>query len=294
MKKPKRPVFYMLFFTGWLMLIILAMQPLTILQFREYIAVLFPDGIIGLEERNLLFVIQALMLIVIIPVYILTFVFSWRYRAQNTKAVYDPDLVDNLYAEVVWWTFPLVLTAIIAVITAYKTYELDPFKSIEPKDKEMTIQVVALQWKWLFIYPEEKIATVNFVQFPTDIPIRFEITADAPMNSFWIPHLGGQIYAMPKMTTLLHLIADTAGDYRGSSANLSGEGFSGMHFITRASSEEDYHQWLEKARGSTNSLSWDNYEQLAAPSKDNPVEYFQLKDDNLFNQIVNKYMYPKE
>lgn len=294
MTKPKRPVFYMLFFTGWLMLLILAMQPLTILQFRQYIAVLFPDGIIGLEERNLLFIIQALMLIVIIPVYILTFVFSWRYRAQNTKAVYDPDLVDNLYAEIVWWTFPLILTVIIAVITAYKTYELDPFKPIEPRNKEMTIQVVALQWKWLFIYPEEKIATVNFVQFPTDTPVRFEITADAPMNSFWIPHLGGQIYAMPKMTTLLHLIADNAGDYRGSSANLSGEGFSGMHFITRASSEEDYHQWIEKARGSTNSLGWDNYEQLAAPSKDNPVELFQLKDDNLFNQIVNKYMYPKE
>jgi cytochrome o ubiquinol oxidase subunit 2 len=294
MKIAKKSVLYLLFFTGLILLIILMMQPLQILHFREKIAVLFPKGIIALEERNLLFLIQALMLLIIVPVYVLTFIFSWIYRADNTKAKYDPDLVDNHTAEYIWWGIPLVMVFIVAVITGIKTYQLDPFKSIESKNQEMTIQVVALQWKWLFIYPKEEIASVNFVQFPKDTPIRFEITADAPMNSFWIPHLGGQIYAMPKMTTVLNLIANENGDFRGSSANISGEGFAGMIFTARASSEEDYHQWVESAKQSSNTLDLEKYNQLALPSQNNPVEIFQLKDLSLFNQIVNKYMYPQE
>lgn len=158
----------------------------------------------------------------------------------------------------------------------------------------MTIQVVALQWKWLFLYPEEKIASLNFVQFPKEVPIRFEITADAPMNSFWIPHLGGQIYAMPSMRTELNLIAQEDGDFRGSSANLSGEGFAGMHFISRASSEEDYQHWVEAAKKSSLVLDLSEYQKLAAPSQNNPVEIYQLKEDKLFDQIILKYMQPPE
>jgi cytochrome o ubiquinol oxidase subunit 2 len=294
MKMTKKPVLYMLLFTGLILLIILIMQPLQILHFRENIAVLFPKGIIALEERDLLFIIQALMLLVIIPVYVLTFIFSWIYRADNPKGKYDPDLVDNRIAEYIWWGIPCVMVLIVAILTGVKTHQLDPFKSIASKNKEMTIQVVALQWKWLFIYPEEEIATVNFVQFPKDIPIRFEITADAPMNSFWIPHLGGQIYAMPKMKTILNLIANEVGDFRGSSANISGKGFAGMTFIARASSEEDYHQWVKSAKQSSNTLNSKDYNQLAAPSQNNPVEIFQLKDRSLFDQIVNKHKHPKK
>ncbi|MBA3722519.1 MAG: ubiquinol oxidase subunit II [Parachlamydiaceae bacterium] len=270
------------------------MQPLTILQFKNHIAVLFPKGIIALEERNLLFIIQAIMLLVIIPVYILTFIFSWRYRANNPKAKYEPDLVDNTLAEYIWWGIPLILTIIISVLTWYKTHELDPYKPIKSDKKAITIQVVALQWKWMFIYPEEKIATVNFIQIPKDVPIHFEITADAPMNSFWIPHLGGQIYAMPKMKTELNLIANETGDFRGSSANLSGEGFSGMHFITRASSEEEYSQWLKTSKQASKILDFDQYNKLADPSQNNPVEIYRLKEDHLFDQILMKYMHPKE
>lgn len=270
------------------------MQPLSILQFRNEIAVLFPKGIVALEQRNLLFIIQAIMLLVIIPVYILTFIFSWKYRAQNTKARYDPDLVDNHLAECIWWGIPLVLTLVIAVLTWVKTYELDPYKPLESNKKPMTIQVVALQWKWLFIYPEEKIAVMNFLQIPKDVPIHFEITADAPMNSFWIPHLGGQIYAMPKMRTELNLIANDTGDFRGSSANLSGEGFAGMHFIARASSEEEYLKWTESAKQSSNILNFESYNKLAAPSQNNPVEIYLLKENNLFDQIIMKYMHPQE
>lgn len=294
MKRAKKPVFFMLLFTGLILLIILIMQPLQILHFREKIAVLFPKGIIALKERHLLFIIQALMLLVIIPVYVLTFIFSWIYRADNPKGKYDPDLVDNVIAEFIWWGVPCIMVIIVSVLTWVKTYELDPYKPLASNNKEMTIQVVALQWKWLFIYPEEKIASVNFVQFPKDTPIRFEITADAPMNSFWIPHLGGQIYAMPKMKTVLNLMADEIGDFRGSSANISGEGFAGMTFTTRASSEEDYHQWVISAKQSLQTLNLEKYDQLVAPSQNNPVEIFQLKDQTLFDQIVNKYMHPKK
>lgn len=294
MKMVKKPVLYMLLFTGLLLLIILIMQPLQILHFRDKIAVLFPKGIIALEERNLLFIIQALMLLVIIPVYTLTFIFSWIYRADNPKGNYDPDLVDNVIAEYIWWGIPCIMVLIVAILTGVKTHQLDPFKSVESKNKEMTIQVVALQWKWLFIYPDEEIASVNFVQFPKDTPIRFEITADAPMNSFWIPHLGGQIYAMPKMKTILNLIGNEVGDFRGSSANISGKGFAGMTFITRVSSEEDYQQWVKSAKQTSNTLDLKNYNQLASPSENNPVELFQLKDRSLFDQIINKYMHPKK
>lgn len=290
----KKPVFFMLFFTGVILFLILIMQPLTILQFRNYIAVLFPKGFIALEERNLLFIIQGLMLLVVIPVYVLTFIFSWKYRAHNSKAKYDPDLVDNKAAEVIWWGIPLILTVIIGVLTWIKTEELDPYRPLVSDKKPITIQVVALQWKWLFIYPDEQLATINFVHIPEKVPIHFEITADAPMNSLWIPHLGGQIYAMPKMKTELNLIADEQGDFRGLSANLSGEGFAGMHFMTRASSESDFKQWVESSQKSQKSLNWEEYQRLAKPSENQPVEIYQLKDNDLFNKVLMKYMHPKK
>lgn len=284
----------MLTVTAVIILAILIMQPLFIIEFQQQLALLFPKGILAIEERNLLFVIQALMLLVIIPVYILTFIFSWRYRANNEKATYDPDLVDNVVAEVFWWGIPLVITLIIAALTWVKTHELDPFKPLVSDKKPLTIQVVALQWKWLFIYPEEKVASVNYVQLPKDTPIKFEITADAPMNSFWIPDLGGQIYAMPKMKTELNLIANKTGHFRGSSANISGEGFSGMHFIAAASNEEEYHQWINDAQHSKNSLDQSTYNKLAAPSQNTPVTLYQLKDKHLFNHIIHKYMHPQK
>lgn len=292
MGTPKKPVFYMLFFTGLILLGILIMQPLEVYHFREYISVLFPQGSIAYEQRNLLLIIQALMLLVIIPVYVLTFIFSWIYRAQNPKGKYDPDLVDNVVAEYFWWGIPLVMTIIVSVLTWIKTHELDPYRPIKSDKKEVRVQVVALQWKWLFIYPEENIAAVNFFQIPKDTPIHFEITADAPMNSFWIPDLGGQIYAMPKMRTDLYLIANAEGDFPGVSANLSGEGFAGMRFIARASSEEEYKKWVDSIKKSAKSIGFEEYQVLAKPSKDNPVEVFQVKDASLFHQILMKFMHP--
>lgn len=287
----KSPVVFMLISSGIILLLFLLMQPLEVLRFREYLDVLFPSGLIAAKEIDLLYIIQIAMLFIVIPVYLFTFIFSWKYRADNPKGTYDPDLIDNTLAEVIWWGLPLVLTVSVSILTWIKTHELDPYKPIPSKNKEITVQVVALQWKWLFIYPEENIASINYFQIPKNTPIKFEITADAPMNSFWLPALGGQIYAMPKMKTYLYLIANEEGDFRGSSANISGEGFAAMNFICRSSSEDNYRQWIENAKNSTNILNKKSYEKISKPSTNKP-EIFKLSDTNLFTYILHKYMHP--
>jgi cytochrome o ubiquinol oxidase subunit 2 len=289
----KRPIRLLLVIAAFILLIFLIMQPLSVVHFASDIDFLFPKGIVALEERDLLLILQAIMLVVVIPVYVFTFIFCWHFRAGNKKAKYDPDLVDNSYAEIAWWGIPCVIVLIVGVMTWTKTYELDPYKPLQSEKKAMTIQVVSLQWKWLFIYPEQQIATVNYFQIPSHTPIHFEITSDAPMNSFWIPKLGGQIYAMPKMKTELNLIADEEGDFAGSSANLSGIGFAGMHFVARATSEADFQKWVASAKQGS-SLDWAEYNKLAKPSQNNPVAIYQLKDDKLFEEILNKYMHPQE
>ncbi len=291
--RDKKPVLFILIFAGIVLLIFLLMQPVQV-RYAGDLSMLVPKGKIALKERNLLFLIQGVMLVVVIPVYVLTFIFSWKYREHNTKAKYTPDWEDNKVAEFIWWGVPFIIVVIMGTVTVIKTYKLDPFKPLASEQNALKIQVVALQWKWLFIYPEEKIASVNFFQFPEKRPLHFEITADAPMNSLWIPKLGGQIYAMPRMRSQLHLIAEEVGEYPGSSANISGEGFAGMHFIAKASSVEDYKEWVEKARQSSHSLTHDEYEQLAKPSSYNPVVIYQLQEENLFDQVIMKYMHPDE
>jgi cytochrome o ubiquinol oxidase subunit 2 len=258
------------------------------------IIVLNPKGMIGIKERDLIVTASLLMLIVVIPVYILTWVFAWKYREGGTESRHEPDWEHNYIAEYCWWGVPLVIVAILAVITWKSSHELNPFKPLESDKKPVTIQVVALQWKWLFIYPEQGIASVNFVQFPEKTPVNFEITADAPMNSFWIPQLGGQIYAMPAMRTKLHLIADEVGSYRGLSSNISGKGFAGMTFTARASSDADFQSWVNGIRSSGKTLNFASYEQLVEPSEYVPASYYYLDDRNLFNQILQKYEPPKK
>lgn len=294
MEKKTKPVFYMLLFSGALLLIFLLLQPVELYLFQHEIPVIFPHGIIAIQERNLLLFIQALMLLVIIPVFILTFIFSWHYRADNKKATYDPDLVDHKIAEIIWWGLPLIIVIIIGTVTYYKTHALDPYRAIASDKKPLVIEAVALQWKWLFIYPEEKIATINYVEIPLDRPVRFLITADAPMNSLWIPALGGQIYAMPGMQTELNLIADRLGEFRGSSANISGEGFASMWFMTKASEEKVFDEWVRQVQSSSDTLNFKRYEELAAPTQHEPVKLFRLEDQTLFHQIIMKYMEPEK
>ena len=258
------------------------------------IPVLEPKGIIGIKEKELLTISSLLMLIVIIPVFILTWAFAWRYRADNTKAKHTPDWEHNYIAEYCWWGVPIVIVVILAMLTWKSTHDLNPFTPLVNGTKPVKIQVVSLQWKWLFIYPEQGIATLNYVQFPEKTPINFEITSDAPMNSFWIPQLGGQIYAMPAMRSKLHLIANEPGSFRGVSANISGKGFAGMRFIAESCTEEDFHTWVQKVKQSSQHLNGEGYNELVKPSENNPVEYYMLSQPNLFEEILMKYMAPSK
>ncbi|OGN63155.1 MAG: ubiquinol oxidase subunit II [Chlamydiae bacterium RIFCSPHIGHO2_12_FULL_49_11] len=257
-------------------------------------SVIYPKGRIAIEQRDLFVLATLLMLIVVIPVFLLTLIISWRYRANNPKAKYTPDHDHNIWAEVIWWGIPFIIIVILGSVNWVASYKLDPYKPLAHKTPPLKIQVVALDWKWLFIYPEEKIATVNFLQFPADTPLDFEITADAPMNSFWIPELGGQIFAMPGMRTELHLIADTEGEFRGVSANLSGRGFSEMTFVARASSRGEYKKWVRRCQLSRKVLDTAAYEALRKPSENNLVQLFSLRDFHIFNHVIMHYMHPKE
>lgn len=263
--------------------------------FSHEIAVLDPKGMIGIKERDLIMTSTILMLIVVIPVFILTLFFAWKYRESNEKARHEPDWEHNSIAEMCWWGVPLVIIIILAVLCYRSSHELNPFRPIDdPENKTLKVQVVALDWKWLFIYPEQGIATVNLLEIPVKTPIEFEITSDAPMNSFWVPELGGMIYAMPAMRSKLYLIADVAGTYRGCSANISGKGFAGMYFNTVAVSESEFQDWVGKAR-SGDSLTFASYQNsLVTPSTYAPVQLYSLADRDLFEQILQKYMAPKK
>lgn len=277
-----------------LALLLIGVAAWSVLFIRSHdIAVLNPKGMIGIKERDLIVTASLLMLIVVIPVFIMTWFFAWKYRESNKSAKHAPDWEHNYIAEYCWWGVPLIIIAILAVITWKSSHELSPFKPIENGKKPLTIQVVALDWEWLFIYPEYGIATVNFIQFPEKTPINFEITADAPMNSFWIPKLGGQIYAMPAMRTQLHLIANEQGVFRGVSANLSGRGFAGMTFIAKASSDQDFNAWIEGVKQSSKTLDLDAYHQLMEPSDYVPATFYILSQEDLFDRILMKYKEPQ-
>lgn len=257
-------------------------------------ALMDPQGIIAFQERNLIQTALLLMLFVVVPVIILTFVFAWKYRSSNTKARYSPNWEHDTIDEFIWWGFPFFIIFILSVITWNSTHELDPFRPLVSSEKPLTIQVVALNWKWLFIYPEQKIATVNFVQFPEKKPIDFQITADAPMNSFWIPQLGGQIYAMTGMSTHLHLMADNPGIFAGSSANFSGDGFSGMKFTAQASSQINFDTWVTQVKQSGNMLDYAEYAIMTEPSIYNKPHYYSFVEENLYDSIIAKFMLPKQ
>jgi cytochrome o ubiquinol oxidase subunit II len=256
------------------------------------VALLNPKGTIASRERSLMITATLLMLIVVVPVYFLTFFIAWRYREGNRKARYEPDWAGSRRLELTWWAVPTVIITILAVITWNSSHSLDPFRAIKSDKPPLKIQVIALQWKWLFIYPKQDVASVNFAQFPKNTPVEFDITADAPMNSFWIPQLGGQIYAMSGMSTKLHLVATETGSFPGASANISGRGFAGMKFIARASTDTEFQQWLKTLKAGHSSLSPANYNQLAQPSENNKIAYYSSTHPNLYDQVVMKFMTP--
>lgn len=256
------------------------------------LAILNPKGVIAADETRLLIEATFIMLIVVVPSIIMTLIFAWRYSERKDKAKYTPDWSHSVLLESVWWAIPCCIILVLATITWISTHHLDPYRPVQSKHKPITIQAVALNWKWLFIYPKQNIATVNYVQFPEDVPVEFVVTSDAPMNSFQITQLAGQIYAMAGMQTKLHLIANEQGDYHGLSTSFSGDGFSDMKFIAHVGSQHEFDQWVKKVKQSPKKLSLAAYKQLAKDSENNPVTYYSSAANHLFKKIIVKYLKP--
>jgi cytochrome o ubiquinol oxidase subunit 2 len=259
---------------------------------RQTFALLQPRGPIAEKERNLIIFAALLSLVVVIPVFSMAIFIAWKYRESNTKATYSPDFDRSRIAETVWWVLPGVLITILSVVAWNSSHALDPYRPLSSSVQPVDVQVVALDWKWLFIYPQYNLASVNQLDIPVNTPINFEITSDAPMNSFWIPQLSGQIYAMPGMSTQLHLAASKAGSYNGYSANISGVGFAGMTFKTDATSRSDFNTWVRKTSTMPDQLTMDSYSRLAKPSQDNPPSFYSSVQHNLYTTIIYKYMAP--
>ena len=254
-------------------------------------ALMNPKGQVGLEQRSLILTALGLMLIVVIPVIVMTIAFAWKFRASNTKAKYTPNWSHSNKIEAVVWTVPIIIILILGTITWKTTHSLDPYKPLASEAKPITVEVISLDWKWLFVYPELGIATVNELAFPTNVPVNFKITSDTVMNSFFIPRLGGQIYAMAGMQTKLHLIANEPGKYDGISGGYSGKGFSGMKFTAIATpSQQEFDQWVATVRASSKTLnSMEEFNVLAKPSEFHPVEYFSSVQPELFENLIRKF-----
>ena len=262
---------------------------------------LSPSGDIAVQQRNLIIISTGLMLLIIVPVIFLTFLFAWRYRASNRDAHYDPDWNHSTMLELLIWAAPLLIIIALGALTWVSTHQLDPYRplarlsegrEVPPGTKPLVVEVVALDWKWLFLYPEQGVAAVNELAAPVDRPIQFKITSSTVMNSFFIPALAGQIYAMPGMQTTLHAVINHPGEYEGLSANYSGAGFSGMRFRFHGLDQQGFDKWIADARASGAALGRDTYLKLEQPSERNPVQRYASVAPGLFDAIVNRCVEP--
>ena len=247
--------------------------------------VLDPQGPVAAAERLILLNATAIMLVVVLPVIALTLAFAWWYRASNRRAIYQPDLSYSGYIELVTWSIPTMVVLLLAAVAWIGSHELDPSVPLQSDARAIRIEVVSLDWKWLFIYPDQQVAAVNQLEIPAGVPVEFVLTSATVMNSFFVPQLGSQIYTMPGMTTRLNLLAERPGDYPGLSANFSGDGFSDMRFLVRAVPAADFKIWLEQTRAAGAVLNADTYAQLARPGTGTSQTYGGV-DPHLFERLV--------
>ena len=254
-------------------------------------------GDVAAQQGNLIVVSTLLMLLIILPVIALTLFFAWRYRASNKDATYAPDWDHSTQLELAIWAAPLLIIIALGAITWVSTHTLDPYRPVDriakgrpvpANTKPLVIEVVALDWKWLFLYPEQDVAMVNELAIPVDRPVHFKITGSTVMNSFYIPALAGQIYAMPGMQTQLHAVMNAPGEYEGFSANYSGAGFSGMRFKMRGLDDAGFGQWIDAAKGSREALSREAYLALEKPSEKDAPRAFASVAPGLFTAILNR------
>ncbi len=279
--------------------------------------VMSPSGDIAVQQRDLVLISTGLMLIIIVPVIALTLFFAYHYRQTNKSAKYEPTWDHSVGLELLIWGVPLLIIIALGALTWTSTHLLDPYRplgriSAKSGDigentpvgqlagnqqtitggKPLDVQVVALDWKWLFIYPEYGIATVNELAAPVDRPLRFKMTSSSVMNAFYIPALAGMIYTMPGMETTLHAVINKPGNYEGFSSNYSGAGFSGMRFRFHGVSDAGFDAWVAKVRNGGGGLNRANYMQLEKPSEKVPVRYFGGVESSLFKAIVEQCVKP--
>jgi len=251
--------------------------------------VLHPAGPVGVIEAQLIVETFAAMLIVVIPVFVMTAVFAWRYRASATNSTYAPQWSSSRFVEIFIWGVPLAIIVFLGIVEWRSSRRLDPFQPLSSQAPILPIDVVAMDWKWLFIYPDQHIATINELEIPVGTQVAFNITSDTVMNVFFIPRLGTQIYAMAGMQSQLHLLAKNAGTFAGISANFSGAGFPNMEFQTHAVSPAQFHAWVTQAQASHSSLDMAEFEKLREPTQHNKVAYFSRVAPTLFSKIIAEY-----
>ena len=258
--------------------------------------VMAPAGDVAMQQRDLIVIATLLMLLIIIPVMVMVVVFARKYRHGNTSARYEPNWDHSTHLELVIWAAPLAIIICLGAVTWVSTHLLDPYRQlgrigpdrpVSADVEPLEVEVVALDWKWMFIYPQYDIATVNELVAPVDRPISFKLTSSTVMNSFYIPAMAGMIYAMPGMQTRLHGVINVPGEYKGIAAHYSGHGFSGMHFVTRGVSDSEFDTWVAEVRNSPDMLNRQRYLEVEKPSEHVPVMHFAGVESGLYTAIVN-------
>jgi cytochrome o ubiquinol oxidase subunit 2 len=249
--------------------------------------VLDPNGPIASAERLILFNATGIMLAIVIPTMLATLAVAFWFRSSNSRATYRPDFNYSGRLELLVWSIPIMTVLLVGGVAWVGSYDLDPPKPITSTVKPLRVQVVSLDWKWLFIYPEQGIASVNQLTIPVGAPVSFELTSSGVMNSFFVPQLGSQIYTMAKMVTRLNLQADQTGTYRGMSANYSGAGFADMYFAVDVVPDEKFAQWLSATRSAGPVLDAQSYSALAKPSQAIAPFTYRAAAPGLFNTILS-------
>ena len=255
-------------------------------------AVLDPKGVVGLAQRTILIDSLVIMLAIVLPTMAATAGFAWWFRASNTRAKYLPDFVHSGSIEIIVWAIPLLTIILLGGVTWIASHDLDPARPLDSKIPALEVQGVSLDWKWLFIYPDKHIASVNQLVIPAGTPIHFSLTSASVMNAFFIPSLGSMIYTMNGMTTQLNLQADAQGTFHGLSSHYSGDGFSDMHFNVRAVPSDQFGIWVNTMRGIGSVLDRASYTELAKQTINvSPFTYRDV-DPALFQQIVTQQIPP--
>lgn len=262
----------------------------TVAAFMYYpMPVLQPTGQVAREQQSIIVFAAILSLAVVLPVYIMLIVFSFKYRAgRKKKTNYKPDWSENKKLEALWWGIPIVVIGILSVVTFVSSHALDPYKTLSSEQETTDINVVALRWKWLFIHPEQNIATLNYVPMRIDKPIQFNLSANAPMSSFWIPSLGSQIYVMNGMTSKVNLVGNKIGTYKGYNTNINGEGYSGMTFNAKVMDATSYDAWLAQARSSKEEFTYETFESLKKPASDQAERTYVIRDRSVVSRIIEE------